>query len=517
MRVLLRTIVAGFVAALAGLPSLAHGGPPPEKVELATPASGTVNNAEPAAEPTSVEAPAPAIAPGTTITKSNWTQYKQFFSEGEIGLWEGRWPWKMPDDIQINVGPTQIYPLPAPFMELTEKYGDQTQLIRLPDGQWRLKNYVAGMPFALPREPNMGLKILANLNYRIAPHLVAGFSDSGTVGRICEISVFNSTSCVQVDYDFRQMAYNWEPGVPRVEPNSGQAWLGEWVQAEEPEQLRYTADLILLWQDNLRPEGHYAFIPALRRSMRLTDTSHCEPLLSSSDRPHSDWEASSDGRMSDFNRSGDDAPGWFEPVSGAVPDAISNNNYFGPVPTTSPQQLSIMHGAWNGGIGDFDATFVKQQQLLALTQMTVEYGKFPGNYDMPLGWARPSWGNWELRNVWVIEVQPIPLIARCRRKRVIYVDTALSAPLAEDLYDDNMKLSKVMVVSLQPMPVKGYGMQNWAGGGILQIWDVQSEHAYMSLTTDERGRTWSIDSAVKPQYNSISQFQSPGGLMQLMR
>jgi len=86
-----------------------------------------------------------------------------------------------------------------------------------------------------------------------------------------------------------------------------------------------------------------------------------------------------------------------------------------------------MHGAWNGGFGDFDVSSVKQQHLLALTQLTLEYGKFPDSYDMPLGWARPSWGTWELRNIWVVKVQPIPLIARCRRMRVIYVDTLRDA------------------------------------------------------------------------------------------
>jgi hypothetical protein len=501
------------MAAAVGLAGLVHAGPLPEQAENSPSALEAVTPAP----PTSVETSVPTIPPGTTITKSNWMQYKQFFTEGEIGLWDGRWLWKMPDDVHINVGPTQVYPLPEPFIELSEKYGDQTQLVRLPDGQWRLKNYVAGMPFPVPHEPNMGLKILANLNYRIAPHLVAGFNDSGTAGRICEIDRFRNTSCLQVDYDFRQMAYNWEPGVPQIEPNSGQAWLGEWVQAEEPEQLRYSVDLVLLWQDNLRPQGHYAFIPAWRRTIRLSDTSHCEPLLSSSDPADDDSDRSSSRRLSDLDRYDNSAAGWFEPVSGMLPNALSNNYNFSGTPTTSPQQLSIMHGAWNGGISDFEVTSVKQQKLLALTQLSPEYGKFPDSYDMPLGWAKPSWGTWELRNVWVIEIHPIPLIARCHRKRVIYVDRSLSAPLAEDLYDDSMNLSKVMVLSLEPLLVPGYGMQSWAGGGILQLWDVLSGHAYMSLTTDERGRTWSIYSAVKPQYNSISEFQSPGGLMELMR
>ncbi len=510
MRRLQSAIIAGFVVAAAAMPRLVHAGPPSEQVENPTPASETLM---PAA-PTSSEIPAPAIAPGTTITKSNWMQYKQFFTEGEIGLWEGRWFWKMPDDVQIIVGPTKVYPLPEPFVELTEKYGDQTQLVRQPDGRWRLKNYIAGMPFPVPQEPNMGLKILTNLNYRIAPHLIAGFSDSGTVGRICEIDRFENASCWLVDYDFRQMAYNWEPSVPRVERDSGAAWLGEWVQVEEPEQIRYTADLVLQWQDNLRPQGHYAFVPALRRSLRLSDSSHCEPLLSSNDPPGNNSETSWNSRTNDFPDYNSTA-GHFEQVIAPPGQSFT---WSGGTPTSSPQELSIMHGGWNGGIGDFDVSLIKRQQLLALTHLTAEYGKFPDNFDMPLGWAKPSWGTWELRNVWVIEVRPIPLIANhCHGRRVMYVDSSLSAPLAEDLYDENMNLSKVMVLSSQPLVVGDYGSQTWAGGGILQLWDIQGEHAFMSLTADERGRTWSIDSSVKPQYNRIRDFQTPGGLMELMR
>ena len=105
----------------------------------------------------------------------------------------------------------------------------------------------------------------------------------------------------------------------------------------QPEQYRYIADLILWWQDNLRLEDHYLFIPALRRSLRLSDASHCTPIFTFADLSHDDiW------------------------------------------------------GGWFGGIADFDASFVKRMKLLALTGITNnDYGKFPANYDMPLGWAKP--------------------------------------------------------------------------------------------------------------------------------
>jgi len=223
---------------------------------------------------------------------------------------------------------------------------------------------------------------------------------------------------------------------------------------------------VLLWQDNLKLEDNYLFVPALRRSLRLSDASHCAPLFQFGDYTHDDLKA-----------------------------------------------------GWNGGVADFDASLVKQMKLLALTQATTEYGKFPDNYEMRLGWAKPSWGAWELRNVWVIDVRPIPLIASkyCYSKRTMYVDTSIYLPLAEDLYDSKGALTKVMVLSPGTAEVADYGLQTWAGGGIVQLWDLKNEHALMNFTADEHGRNLTIDSAVKHQYDNIDEYQTGSGIMQLMR
>jgi hypothetical protein len=408
----------------------------------------------------------PAIPPGTVINSSNWMKYQDHFSDGEIGLWQGKWFWKMPPDAQITVGPTKIYPLPAPFVEASEKYGDQTRLERLPNGRWQLKNYVAGVPFPIPDDPDKGQKILTNLNYRIQPHLIAGFPDSGTTLSVCNMDQMQDIFCWHLDYDVRQLAYNWEPGVPRTEDGAGGAWLGEYISVEDPEQYRYAADLILLWQDNLKIEDNFLFVPALRRSLRLSDAAHCSKIFTFADYTHDD-----------------------------------------------------VRGGWNGGIADFDSKFVKRMQLLALMQMNNDDGKFPENYLMPLGWAKPSWGNWELRDTWVIDVRPIPSIGNryCYGKRVVYIDTNTYAPLAQDLYDNSMNFHKVVVESLTPAEFPPYGMQSWAGGGIDQIWDVQNKHAAFGFTADQNGRNWTIDGAVKPQYNNIKEYQNPGAIMHQMR
>jgi len=64
-------------------------------------------------------------------------------------------------------------------------------------------------------------------------------------------------------YDIRQMAYNWEPNVPRVEKDSvGRA--GEWTQIEQPEQYRYIAEFWCCSAGTTSARDNYLFIPALR-------------------------------------------------------------------------------------------------------------------------------------------------------------------------------------------------------------------------------------------------------------
>jgi hypothetical protein len=49
---------------------------------------------------------------------------------------------------------------------------------------------------------------------------------------------------------------------------------------EQPEQSRYTSVLTLIYQDNLRDDDYYAFVPALRRTLRLSSSAErfCQRL-----------------------------------------------------------------------------------------------------------------------------------------------------------------------------------------------------------------------------------------------
>jgi hypothetical protein len=74
----------------------------------------------------------------------NWQQYGQFMPVGMIALFEGENFWRMPGDIEIDVGSTINHPLPSSFVEVTEKYSGQTKVVHHPDGRMDLANYVAG-------------------------------------------------------------------------------------------------------------------------------------------------------------------------------------------------------------------------------------------------------------------------------------------------------------------------------------------------------------------------------------
>jgi hypothetical protein len=165
-------------------------------------------------------------SPGTVITKQHWMQYKDCFSDGVQAFWQGTYFWKMPDDVAIHVGPRHTFVLPGPYVAATEKYGSQTRLVKQADGRYMLENYVAGQPFANPAGPDKGTEIAANITYRMVGYLVAGAVELGNPAPFYTKDRFGSWSAELVDYDYRQLAYNWESdqGVPPVDPQAAGAW-----------------------------------------------------------------------------------------------------------------------------------------------------------------------------------------------------------------------------------------------------------------------------------------------------
>lgn len=404
-----------------------------------------------------------AIPTGTVINKQNWQQYQQFMPLGMIDLFEGKYFWKMPNDLQIPVGPTVIHPLPPGFQAATEKYGGQARIVALPDGHHDILNYGAGVPFPEPSGPYKGLEVIANRWYEPVPRLFANLP--GNMANFCGQDRFGSKACTKTILVYRRLTHNWDPGRPINDPRSKGVYYTEWLMVEQPEESKYTADLTVYYDDVKRLEANYVFVPALRRSLRLAVSARCAPLFGS-DMTHDD-----------------------------------------------------MRGGFNGGVSVFDATFLGQRKILALTDSNADYGFFPERYDMPLGFSKPSWGKWGLRLANVVDVRRIPSMRAgyCYGKRVMFEDAQFYHELWEDLYDANMKLWKIVWVVRRAAPVPGQGISPNNGDVLESYFDVQNEHASYVTTGDRPGTDLIFDEQIPAEFHDVAKYSTPGGLMQIMR
>src|SRR5260370_42155072 len=94
------------------------------------------------------------IPVGTKITMQNWQQYKQFMPDGMIALFDGKYFWKMPSDVEMDIGPTRIFPPPPGYVAATEKYGGPTPRVWLPHGPYGMKKYGRSAPLPDPTKPS---------------------------------------------------------------------------------------------------------------------------------------------------------------------------------------------------------------------------------------------------------------------------------------------------------------------------------------------------------------------------
>jgi len=402
------------------------------------------------------------IAPGTIITMQNWREYSQFMPDGMRELFDGKYFWKMPADVELNIGPTIIHPLPKGYLDATEQGGSQTRVSLLPDGRMNIEGYRGGMPFPDPVEPHVGWKILADFWFRYFPHLVVNAPDN--LGFSCSLDAYGSINCVKGLWVYRQLSFNTDPGVPSTIPGSQGKFYTTWFMVQEPEQQKYSAMLTIGYSDLARPEDVYAFVPALRRAQQLSAAARCA-------------------------------------TSGS--DTTPDDNRFG----------------FDGNLPDFDATLISEKKILSQMDVGTAGAVFPDSYDMPLGWPKPSWGKWELRDVYVLDVRKIPSRAAgyCYGKRMMYIDRQFYGALWLDLFDATMREWKLVLVQPIVLPVPGLGLQNSTGAAYSHYWDIQRNHASFSGPNDGHGYDVLINEDAPKQYLDLERYTTPGGLSEIMR
>ena len=459
------SVAVGIFPALGGrAQNIAMPSPPTTAANSTAPSSANIESSEVAGivgrEAKSDNAsPLGASLIGKSITLQNWQEYRAFMPDGMISLFEGGSFWKMPPDVQMPVGPTIVHPLPRDYLAATKKYSSQVKVLELPSGGLTLTGYSGGIPFPHPEEPHKGWKILANLWYRYTPHLTVN-----TRGVVCFVDNGNRVSCKAGMKVYRQLSFNTDPGTPAAFPGASDKYFTQYEMVEEPEQERYTAVLTISAADLSQPERVYVFIPTLRRYQPLSPSARCSPDLGTDETPY-------------------------------------DRRY-----------------GFDSNLTQLKADFIGEKKILALLDYTMPAGRFPDNYDMPLGWPKPSWGKWQLREVYQVAVSKLPSQASgyCFAKRVIYIDAATYAPLWEDLYDTQMRPKRSIALFLHTLDIPGIGPQDSSNSMIYGIWDIETNHATIFAEPGD-AQPFYVNQQAPQQFTDLERYTTPEGLNLIMR
>jgi hypothetical protein len=399
------------------------------------------------------------IPPGTVITTANWQQYRSFMPDGMAALFEGKYFWKMPPGVRIEIGPTVIHPLPKNYLAATEKYAPMVRAVELPNGGMTLENYRGGIPFPNPAEPHKGWKTLANVWYRYIPHLAVETYGSG-----CAIDVTLNYNCQAYSWVKRQLSYSTDPNAPAEPAGPGARYFTEWFMELEPEQVRYTAYLTVNYADPARPEDQYAFLPALRRYQPISTLARCAET------------GGMDATTEDF------------------------------------------HNGFDSNLTELDVEYVGHRKIIALIDAQLPTAAFPADVEMPLGWPTPKWGKWQVRDVDVVGIKKIPAKAGgyCYGRRVMYADSHFASPLWEEMDDMHMKPWKILALFPLKVEVPGVGIVNTAPLENEVFWDIQRNHASFSIDP-ALGRPYYINEQAPPEFHDDARYTTPAGLNMIMR
>jgi hypothetical protein len=86
------------------------------------------------------------IPAGTVITGANWQRYSRFMPAGMQAIFAGDHFWRIPPDVQIEIGDSIPIALPQRYLEDTARHAKQVTLTRVPEGGYVPAGYVAGIP-----------------------------------------------------------------------------------------------------------------------------------------------------------------------------------------------------------------------------------------------------------------------------------------------------------------------------------------------------------------------------------
>jgi Protein of unknown function (DUF1329) len=412
------------------------------------------------------------IAPGTRITAANWQQYAKFMPLSMQAFVSGRYFWKLgsgPEDY-IEVGPTIPTDLPTRYVSDTEKYAGQAQLVKQSSGAYEIKGYQAGIPFPHPSGPDIAGQLLYNFYYTYIPAIYTGYYGLALVDRYGSLTNSESRQI------FFKLSHVSDIGEPMTNPEANGLYLSINNEVLAPEQSKYTTALALYPDDPRRVPEIYAFLPSLRRSLRLSSVARCAPLQGT------DW--TNDDQRGGFSG----IPDWFIP------------RYLG-----EKKLLFMVHSSWQSKASR-DVDFVHSFTL-------------SGN---AIGWPRPEGTKVEIRDVYVIDLVPTPEVQQsyCYSHRVLYLDKDLAFTADQaDTWDRSGKIWKLQFIprgATTAIPADLTGKSSFvmsSGGELGLLYDVQGNHASIAWPSTPP----SLLSKAPQDLRDVSVYALPSGLTQIMK
>ncbi len=409
---------------------------------------------------------APGIPNGTSITRDNWTQYRQYLTFGMQQLYGGQFFYHIPPGVATLVGPTISIPRPWKYARDTEQYGSQTKLVPLPTGSLDIANYVAGVPFPNPSGSNKGMEILYNVYYQYSP-----FAIHNRYGVITADKFNNNTGVLSDVINMRMNHISEEgmgielPGRPTV------VFQTIYDQVLAPEQSKYTALLDVQPDDVKKLSELYVFLPSLRRSLRLSAAARCAPTLGT-----------------DYTN--------------------DDNNGFSGIPT------------W------FKATYLGEKKILGMvhehqgpSREDPASWESVGTDGFHIFWPRPVAGFWELRKVDIIDLTPLDTVPQargyCYGHKVLYIDQETNLILSADIFDRENKIYKLQIIVYSPSPTGDSHGSVYVGpvDGAGVIFDLQNSHMghpYQQMKVE-------FNNQVPANMRDIQRYGTPAGLDQVMQ
>jgi hypothetical protein len=330
---------------------------------------------------------AASVAPGDVITKSN--------AEKIDGLVGGGVRWAVENGMDMHIVPYETIPMPSAYLAATEKYASQTQL----GPKNELLNWVSGKPFAEIdlADPKAGPKIMYNFQntHYFSDDLNMHLVDADT-GSLYVDAKGNRHYTVE-----RHFVADWlrvlqfegrlhHDPIPAFEDNPDRTFRKSGLYPLiEPFDLKGVGGVSFRYQDLLRQDDTWLYLPSLRRVRRMSSAQRSDALF------------------------------------GQDIDVDSYGGYAGQIP-------------W------FDWKVLGEKPMLASLHGE-NLPPVPCKKDGGMTFCE----NWELRpKVYVIEGKPkVPNYAYS--KRVIFVDKETNFVIYSDLYDQAGELWKVVMQSIR--------------------------------------------------------------------